>query len=82
MGIVSLLVELSYLSVVCICTKSESEHVTGMRNLLAQHSLRLRYCAPYLMSNLSGTCAINQLIEVYTWYMMLHWWLSLLLIHI
>ena len=44
MGVVSLLVELSYLSVVCICTKSESEHVTGMRNLLAQHSWRLRYC--------------------------------------
>ena len=38
MGIMSLLVELSYLSVVCICTKSESEHVTGMRNLLAQHN--------------------------------------------
>ena len=46
MGIVSLLVEFSYLSVVCICTKSESEHVTGMRNFLAQHNWRLRYCDP------------------------------------
>ena len=69
MGVVSLLVELSYLSVVCICTKSESEHVTGMRNLLARHSLCLRYCGrdpipinddgQVSVRRTSGECQVN-----------------------